>query len=77
MPTISFTSSGENATRVAAAFGKQLNLQDTTDPENPVPRDATSVEVKRAIIQYVFSIVNAQEGQALRNAVVVPPLTLI
>ncbi len=74
MPTISFTTSGTNASRVAAAFGKQLNLQTTDDP--PVPRDATGAEVKQQVVQFIKGIVNAQEGTALRAAVVVPELTV-
>ena len=65
--TISLTA--PQAARVAAAFGKQLNTQDMTDPENPVPRDANMAEVKQQVAQFLKSVVFAQERQAAINAI--------
>ena len=61
MATLSITVTTEQVTRIVAAFGKQLNAQDMTDPENPVPRDATTEEVRQQIIQFIKGVVYAQE----------------
>lgn len=61
------TTSAQDA-RIIDAFGKQLGTMDLTDPENPVPRNATGPEVKAAVIQYIKQVVFAQERNAARQA---------
>ena len=51
MATLSITVTNPQAARIVAAFGKQLNTQDLTDPENPVPRNATEEEVRQQSTQ--------------------------
>jgi hypothetical protein len=61
MPTLSITLNAANAQRVVVAFGKKLNLQDMTDPDNPVPRNATEEEVRQEIKSFIKGVVFAQE----------------
>ena len=74
MATLSITVTAPQAARVVSAFGKQLNTQDLTDPENPVPRNATEEEVRQQIIQFIKGVVFAQERQAAINAIALSAL---
>ena len=74
MATLSITVTAPQAARVVSAFGKQLNTMDVTDPENPVPRNATEEEVRQQIIQFIKGIVFAQERQAAINAIALSAL---
>ena len=74
MATLSITVTPQQAQRVIAAFGKQLNTMDLTDPENPVPRNATEEEVRQQIIQFIKGVVFAQERQAAINAIALDAL---
>lgn len=65
------TTSAQDA-RLLKAFGQQLSTQDITDPENPVPRDATPAEVKQQVIQFLKGVVHAQERRAEIEAINVP-----
>ena len=69
MPELTITVTAPQAARIVDAFGKQLNTQDVTDPQNPVPRNATTEEVRQQIIQFIKGIVFAQERQAAVNAI--------
>jgi len=60
MPSMTINTTSEQAQRVAAAFGKQLNLVD----ENDEPRDATAAEIKAATIDYIKTTVLRQEQRA-------------
>lgn len=62
MPTLSITVNAQNAQRITAAFGKKLNTQDLTDPDNPIPRAATEEEVRQQIMLFVKGVVFAQES---------------
>ena len=74
MATLSITVTNPQAARIVAAFGKQLNTMDETEPENPVPRNATEEEVRQQIIQFIKGIVFAQERQAAINAIALDEL---
>ena len=74
MATLSITVTPQQTQRVIAAFGKQLNTMDLTDPENPVPRNATEEEVRQQIIQFIKGVVFAQERQAAINAIALDAL---
>lgn len=54
------TTAGEDA-RLVVAFGKYLNLG----------RNATQAEIKNAIVQWLTGVVNDQETQTQRAAIVV------
>ena len=69
MPTLSITVTAPQAARIVDAFGKQLNTQDLTDPENPVPRDATQEEVRQQIIQFIKGVVFGQERKTAIDAI--------
>ena len=58
-------------TRLGVALGKYLNTQDFTDPNNPVPRDATKEEVEMAGTVFYKNIVDNTEREVLEGAVVV------
>lgn len=73
MVTVTFNISNELAARLATAYGRDLNLMDETDPENPVPRDATMAEFKAKLGNQALSILHAQERKVLMDAVTVPP----
>jgi hypothetical protein len=53
MPTLTITTTAPQASRVASAFGKRLNLG----------RDATNAEVKDEIIKFVRSVVIGEENR--------------
>lgn len=61
MATTTINTTGAEDARVVAAFGTYLRLG----------RNATQAEVKAAIIQWVTGVVNDQETQAQRAALVV------
>jgi hypothetical protein len=68
MPELKITTTGAQATRIVAAFGKQLNTttpatfdDDGVELTPETPRDATAAEVKNAVIQYMRQTVYAQE----------------
>lgn len=54
--------------RLLKAFGQQLSLMD----ESENPRDATPVEVKQQVIQFLKGVVHAQERRAEIEAINVP-----
>ena len=72
--TLTINTTAPQDARIVAAFGKQLNTMDLTDPDNPVPRNATGAEVKAALIQYIKQVVFDQERKALVEAVSVPSI---
>lgn len=61
MAATTINTTGAEDTRIAVAFGKYLNLG----------RNATQVEVKAAIIQWVTGVVQDQEYQAARAAIAI------
>ena len=74
MATLTINTTAPQDQRIIAAFGKYLGTMDVTDPENPVPRDATAGEVKAKIIDMLKQIVFDQERKALVDAVTVGDL---
>lgn len=53
MPTLSITTTTEQAVRVAEAYGARLNLG----------RDATGPEIKQAVIDHIKSVVLSHENR--------------
>jgi len=74
MATLTITTTSAQNARILKAFGRQINAQDVSDPENPVPRDATGAEVKQQVIQYIKRITQAQEMKVKRDALTVSDL---
>ena len=74
MGTLTINTTSAQDARIISAFGKYLNTQDLTDPENPVPRDATAGEVKAKVIDMLKQVVFDQERKALVDAVTVDDL---
>lgn len=74
MGTLTINTSPAQDTRIASAFGKYLNAQNLSDPENPVPRNATATEVKAQIINFIKNVVFAEEAKANKLAFVPEPL---
>lgn len=63
MATFTITVTAQQATRIAAAFGKQFGLVDNQVP--PQPRSATAVEVQGFILSgYIVPIVQQAETPA-------------
>jgi len=60
MPTLTINTTAAQATRVASAFGKRLNLG----------RDATNAEVKQQVIEFLKDAVWDQEHRDAVEAVV-------
>ena len=54
--------------RIAAAFGRRLNLFDTEDP--PQPRAATKAEIQQQMAQFIINAVQEQEQPAAAQAAV-------
>jgi hypothetical protein len=73
MVTVKFNLTDELAARLAVAYGRALNLFDNSDPENPVPRDATMAEFKAKLGNMALQVLHDQERKVLVDAVVVPP----
>ena len=70
MPTMTITTNPAQEQRVVRAFGKRLEVFDETNPNKPVPRDATSDEVKRAVIEFLRETVRSVEGEEASRAAV-------
>ena len=68
MPTLTITTTTNQANRIVDAFGKYLGSMDVTDPDNPVPRDATQAEVKASVINYIRQTVYGQERKTAMAA---------
>ena len=58
MATLTITTTVNQASRIAAAFGSRLNP----------PRDATAAEIKADMIAYIKGIVHSYETQQAANA---------
>jgi len=58
MPTLTITTTADQASKIAAAFGAKY------DP----PRDATAAEVKADVIEYIKGIVQSHRTQQAANA---------
>ena len=72
--TLTINTTAPQDARIVAAFGKQLGTMDLTDPEKPVPRNATGAEVKASLIQYIKQVVFDQERKTAVDAVSVPSI---
>ncbi len=68
MPTTTVNFTAALLNRAKRVVGKRQNLQDLTDPENPVPRDATGAEVKQTMIRLFKQYVQEYELQEKRNS---------
>lgn len=62
MPSITITTTTDQAARLSPAYGDKLNLG----------RDATQAEVKDALIAEMKSVVRAYEAKQAHAAVVIP-----
>ncbi len=64
MPTLTITTNGAQAQRIATAFGRLKNLR---EPDK-TPRDATAAEVKADVIDFIRSIVINHERDVAAQA---------
>ena len=74
MGTLTINTTAPQDARLVDAFGKHLGTMDVTDPENPVPRDATGAEIKAATINWIKQVVYGQERKAAQAAISVPDI---
>lgn len=58
MPTLTITTTVDQASRIAAAFGSRFNP----------PHAATAAEVKADVVAYIKSVVHSYETQQAANA---------
>lgn len=68
MPTLSIDMTAQQATRVAAALGKDRGLTDA----NGAPRSATAAEVRAWVIDVLKRLVHGTELRAAQEAVQQP-----
>ena len=67
MPTLTITTTSNQAQRIATAFGRLKNRK-TPRPER-LPRDATAAEVKADVIDFVKQVViNHEQDVAMEAA---------
>lgn len=64
MPTMTITTTTDQAQRVAAAVGSARGLTD----ENGAPRSANATEVKEHTVQYLKHLVRAHETRAAEES---------
>ncbi len=65
MATLTITTNGQQAQRIAKAFGRLKNLREP----NKTPRDATTAEIKADVIEYIRSVViNYEQDVAMQAA---------
>jgi len=62
MPSLTITTTAEQASRLASAYGAKLGLG----------RDATQAEVKAALIAEMKSVVRSYEAERAHRSVVIP-----
>lgn len=68
MPSMTITTTAQQAQRLATAFGRELGLRD----EQGQRRDATAAEIKQATIGYLRSVVVQQERRAAEDEISIP-----
>ena len=64
MPTLTIVTTAAQGTRVAAAFGKSLNLKDANDQ----PRNATNAEVREYLVKAIRDVVRSVEQREAEQA---------
>jgi len=56
MATHGFTVNGGQTIKLQKAFGAQFGYMDVTDPDNPVPRDATNAEIDEQLENFATGV---------------------
>lgn len=69
MPTLTITTTAQQAQRVADSFGKYYSLRDANDNQ----RAATEAEVKQYLVGYMKEIVRSAERKAAADAIADAP----
>ena len=72
MPNTTISLTVAQLNRAKRVVGLRQRLQDVTDPDNPVSRDATAAEFKQTMIRLFKQYVQDYERQELKNAVITP-----